>query len=66
MGRSTLVEKLIDKGYDGADIHYFMVKHDLAEPFMLTGFPKIDADYIDRKMENLANAHAEIDHTKHK
>lgn len=69
--RKSLIEKCLDKGFDGSKLHLFMVKHDLFQPFTLFSFDsdeqkqrQIDAYDIKQK-KNLIWAHIEIDRTPH-
>ena len=66
MKRGSLIQKCIEKGFDGADIHWFMVKHSLAELWISTGNTQLDSEHWVEVKANLALAHAEIDHTNFK
>jgi hypothetical protein len=70
--RDGLLAKLIDKNFDGAEIHRFMQRHNLAEAVVLypstsekTLAEQRESMYIKNK-KNLDAAHAEIDRTAHK
>ena len=53
-----LVEKCIDKGFDGAQLNRFMIKHDLE-------FPRNWNKSIGDVTLKIEMAHSEIDHTRH-
>ena len=69
--RASLIERCKEKGFDVCKMHWFMVKHELAEAVIL--YPSFSESGLQEQKDRLKSeynlrvekAHIELDYTRH-